>query len=140
MWKYAIILFGFGLDQITKLWARTALETETIDIIPNFLQFHLTFNTGVAFSIPITRWISSALTIGIIVYIFWILKQATEKHKLGYYFVLAGAFGNLFDRLLFGKVTDFISVLQFPIFNIADAFVSVGVILILWNEIFGKKQ
>lgn len=135
-----MILSGFVLDQVTKFWARTNLESENIEVIPDFFKLHLAFNKGVAFSIPITRWFSSALSLLIIGYIFWVLKDKSEKNKWGYYFILAGAFGNLFDRLWFGEVTDFLSVLSFPIFNIADAFVSVGVVLLLWGEIFAKKK
>ena len=140
MYKYGIIVGGFVLDQITKLLARTNLGAENFEIIPNVLEFNLAFNKGIAFSIPITRWISSALSLVIIGYLFWLLKNPLEKNKHGYYFVLAGAFGNLFDRIWFGEVTDFISVLQFPIFNVADSFVSIGVILLLWTEFFEKKR
>ncbi|PID70430.1 signal peptidase II [bacterium DOLZORAL124_38_8] len=139
MWRYGIIVVGFLLDQVTKYWARMNLS-EVREVFPDFLALRLAFNQGIAFSLPITRWVSSALSVVIIGYVVYLLQNKKESQQLGYYFLLAGALGNLFDRVWWGEVTDFLSVWQFPIFNVADVLVSVGVLLLVWREFNLRKK
>lgn len=140
-----IILF---FDQITKFFARRIQEPT--DLI--FFQFNLVKNTGSAFGIfrgenLIIALISILIIILVGVYLFFLIKNYSKfkiiKNSQTYEFYLLScifwaAASNLFDRLFFGFVTDFIDFRFFPVFNIADATLSVCV-LILFFVLFKKE-
>lgn len=125
------------LDQVTKWAARSFLETPVV--ITSWFEFKLAFNTGVAFSLPVDHYVVIPLTL---VVLFWIWKQIGLSDKrlevVSYVLVFAGALGNLMDRVWMGKVTDFISIGSFPIFNVADSLITLGIIGLLWCELKGK--
>lgn len=140
-WLAGII--GFLLDQATKIIVVLSFDElgETIALWENV--FHLTYviNPGAAFSLfaetngSWLRWLSLAVTIGLIVYV-WRSPRLPKLEQLGYGFVLAGAAGNGLDRFLFGYVVDFLDfrLIQFPVFNVADICINIGIIcLILVN-------
>lgn len=134
---YTAVLVIF--DQITKLIARTTLSAGDIDIIPGVLQLHLLYNTGAAFSIltgkTIVFYVLTPVIAAVIIYFF--IRLPLVKKYLPMAFVLtslvAGAAGNYIDRLVFSKVTDFIyfSIINFPVFNVADIYVTISVIVLL---------
>lgn len=136
--KIGFILFGIVLvafDQITKYWAETILTNHTINLT-YFFQLRLTYNTGIAFSFPFPRWILIVLTIGFLVMLFtqfW-KNFLTQSQKFLAVLIGAGAFGNLIDRITTGAVIDFLSVSNFPIFNLADTYISLGVFGLLLIE------
>lgn len=135
-------------DQITKLIARTTLSAGDIDIIPGVLQLHLLYNTGAAFSIltgkTIVFYVLTPVIAAVIIYFF--IRLPFVKKYLPMAFVLtslvAGAAGNYIDRLVFSKVTDFIyfSIINFPVFNVADIYVTVSVIVLLVLILFYYKD
>ncbi len=140
----ALVIF----DQITKLIARTTLSAGDIDIIPGVLQLHLLYNTGAAFSIltgkTIVFYVLTPVIAAVIIYFF--IRLPFVKKYLPMAFVLtslvAGAAGNYIDRLVFSKVTDFIyfSIINFPVFNVADIYVTVSVIVLLVLILFYYKD
>jgi signal peptidase II len=127
-------------DQLTKWWALTALQpAETPHpVIPGILNWTLTFNTGAAFSFLADsagwqRWFFAALAVGISgVLATWLARtpRGDWRTALPLALIIAGALGNLIDRLHAAKVTDFIQVFlgsyPFPVFNVADCAISVG--------------
>ncbi|KJV30309.1 signal peptidase II [Luteibacter yeojuensis] len=127
-------------DQLTKWWALTALQpAETPHpVIPGILNWTLTFNTGAAFSFLADsagwqRWFFAALAVGISgVLATWLARTPRRDWRtaLPLALIIAGALGNLIDRLHAAKVTDFIQVFlgsyPFPVFNVADCAISVG--------------
>ncbi len=130
------------LDQITKQLTRTMMDLhESIPVINNF--FHLTYvtNDGMAFGINfpagiyIFTTVSFIASIGLIVYL-WSVRTGPFILRLSLSLILAGAIGNLIDRVLFGKVVDFFDFIffnwHFYIFNIADSAVTVGMIFFLY--------
>lgn len=135
-------------DQITKLIARTTLSAGDIDIIPGVLQLHLLYNTGAAFSIltgkTIVFYVLTPVIAAVIIYFF--IRLPYVKKYLPMAFVLtslvAGAAGNYIDRLVFSKVTDFIyfSIINFPVFNVADIYVTISVIVLLVLILFYYKD
>ncbi len=143
---YMAVLVIF--DQITKLIARTTLSAGDIDIIPGVLQLHLLYNTGAAFSIltgkTIVFYVLTPVIAAVIIYFF--IRLPFEKKYLPMAFVLtslvAGATGNYIDRLVFSKVTDFIyfSIINFPVFNVADIYVTISVIVLLVLILFYYKD
>ena len=117
-----------------------------------FLDFILVLNPGISFGIlsngdDIQRWILSALSILVIFYLYyWSTKSPSKLTKISLFIMIGGALGNVFDRLIYGKVIDFISLHVFNyywyVFNIADIAIVLGgfVILIdLSRESFAKK-
>ncbi len=127
------------VDQVTKWWAVNELADGPVVLIDDFLQLRLLFNTGASFSIlsnagPILAIVAFGV-IGLIIYILGDASRRVEAVALG--LVLGGAVGNLLDRvlrgdgLLDGAVVDFIDFSFFATFNVADAAINVGVVLLL---------
>lgn len=123
-------------DRLTKFLAFKYLD-ETFAIIPGFLNFKFVINTGAAFSI-FSGWtiflsIISALFIFLII---WNIKSLISKdYYYGVALVLGGAVSNLFDRIVYRFVIDFIEVPFFSVFNLADISISVGAAVIIWHII-----
>ncbi len=138
------LALGFDVvafDYLTKWIAATQL-TETIVIIPDWLAFELQKNPHLAFSIPFPNVMQIVLSLGLMVLLVLYWKQ---NDRSGYeHFALAsifgGAVGNLSERILFKEVTDFIAVGNFPVFNLADIAITLGVVVLLWSELFAKKS
>ncbi len=137
------------LDQATKLYVRSHMTLyESIPIIRNFVDITYTRNAGAAFSMftNLPPWFRGAflfsLSIAAIVALLVLLTQSDRitPTSIGFALILAGASGNLIDRAVRGEVVDFIRVhyyaLNYPIFNVADSAISVGVTLILYAAFF----
>ncbi len=137
MFYFALCIGIIVLDFLVKLWARTDLsQIGSIPILEGV--FHLTYveNRGAAFGILQNKiWffvIVALVAIPVIVYAFWKYKNRSKTLSLGLCFVLAGAVGNMIDRITLGFVVDFLDfrIIDFPVFNIADIFVCIGAGLI----------
>ena len=134
---------AFALDQITKIWVRRALEVgESRPFLPDWMHLEHVQNHGAAWSILSgQKWLLIGFTLLIVGVILHSAREVAARGALaaaGFGLILGGAVGNLFDRIAFGHVTDFFdldtpfSVLQtFPVFNIADSALTVGVVLML---------
>ncbi|KEG21265.1 signal peptidase II [Bartonella bacilliformis] len=132
------------LDQAIKYWiTHTMLLGTEIPLFPFISLYHVR-NSGIAFSFlsSFSHWGLIALTITIIVFLFWLWKN-TELDKslsrFGIILIIGGATGNLIDRIRFQAVTDYIlfyidGVFSFAIFNLADTFITLGAISILIDE------
>ena len=139
-----------GIDQLTKVWAESALQFQRpVPVIDGLMNWTLTYNEGAAFSFLSDasgwqRWFFSALAIGISgMLVFWLRK--IPRHDWRHALVIAGALGNLIDRLRLGHVVDFIDVYwgasHWPAFNVADSAISVGaVLLLLFGVVFHKNE
>lgn len=120
------------LDQVGKVLARKYF-TQPIVVIKPFLSFSYVENKGILFGLPFTGTpliIVNALAV--IILLILILKYVNAKNNAAIIppmLILAGAFGNLIDRLMNGFVRDFIEVGSWPVFNFADIFISVGCFL-----------
>ena len=134
-WVPAII--GVILDRFTKyLIVQNFTLTETFPLLPGVFHFTYVTNTGAAFSLfqggVWLLWLSLLVSLGLIALA--ILSPSLKRfEQLGYGFVLGGAMGNGIDRFATGYVVDFIDfrVINFPIFNLADIFINVGIICLL---------
>ena len=134
-----MILLVFA-DQISKyLIVQTLTLGETINVLP-FLDFYLIFNTGIAFSFfdeggELGRWILVFLVLLVCLYLVNVLisEELRKYETLALLMILSGGFGNLIDRFLWGHVIDFIHLYyenySFYIFNLADTFITIGVII-----------
>lgn len=109
----------------------------TMTVIKGVLEFRYSENTGGAWSLLSDNTVlltvfSAICSVGLIVYLFFIKKES-KLLRLGIVFFAAGGIGNLYDRIAFGYVRDFISTvfMDFPIFNVADSFITVGAALVI---------
>ena len=131
------------LDQLTKLWVLNSFETfEIVTVLPVF-NLTLVFNEGAAFSFLADaggwqRYIFVSISaVMSIVFVVWLSRVKSHERWLatGLAFLLGGAVGNLIDRVWLGKVIDFLQWhwhdAYFPAFNLADAAITLGVILLL---------
>jgi signal peptidase II len=150
-WALALILFV--LDWVTKQAVVSNLfYGQEIAVFP-FFDLTLRYNTGAAFSFLAQaggwqRWFFSLIALAVVVGISWRLVKIEETNRLeslALTFVLGGAIGNLYDRLVYGHVVDFLQFhwqqsWYFPAFNLADSAITIGVILMLLESFVSKKQ
>lgn len=133
-----------GCDHATKRLAATELQSRALGVWPHVLELRVAHNTDSAFSLlgdtlsPHARWIllsvlASAVTLGALVFIVRRWKDLDPMARLGGALVISGGLGNVYDRLLTGHVIDFIHVEHWPIFNVADIAVTLGVLALVWS-------
>jgi signal peptidase II len=125
-----------AIDQLTKQWAMAGLADGPVDIIDGVLSLTLTYNSGGAFGLlqglPGFFLIATVAVVGVIMIWAHRLDDARLIVPLG--MVLGGGLGNLLDRLFRdpgGRVVDFIDLHVWPVFNLADSSIVVGVVVIL---------
>ncbi len=129
-----VVLLVF-LDQVTKYWARTSLqENGPIDIINGVFSFQYLENRGIAFGLFQNKFYFFVILTVIILaaIVFFYYKLPDEKRyrplQLCLIFIAAGAIGNMIDRVMLNYVVDFLyfNLINFPIFNVADCYVTVS--------------
>ena len=137
---FLISIIVVALDQMTKYLAINYINPyDSIKILP-FLHLVLVTNKGAAFGMfkHIGSSFFIAASVIAIIFVIYLLIKGKEDH-LGLSLILGGAIGNLIDRILYGSVVDFIDLsigkYHWPAFNIADSALSVGVTIILLNNL-----
>ena len=146
-----MVLFVLGItaaDQLTKLWVVTSIPLYSqIDAIPGL--FHLTYvqNTGAAFSaFQGMQWLFALIFILFTAAVIWEFSRKrmpfTTLERWCIAAVYAGGLGNMIDRLRLGYVVDMIEVefMTFPVFNVADCFITCGGILLLLHLVFCNRE
>ncbi|HCC07694.1 MAG TPA: signal peptidase II [Clostridiales bacterium] len=137
--RYFIIIALIFLDQFTKYLVVNGLKyKDSIDIVPSILRLDYVENTGAAFGIMKDAqmiFIIITITFLIMAVIYYekeIKQQKNRMYNIIYILILAGAIGNLIDRVVNKYVVDFISfyVINYPVFNIADSFICIGCVLL----------
>jgi len=143
----AIMVFA---DQISKTVVRNTMSLyESIPVIPEF--FHLTYvtNDGMAFGInfPLGIYVFSAISIIFTGFLFWYLWSIKDDEivvRTGVALILAGAIGNLIDRILLGEVVDFLDFMigdfHWYVFNLADSCVTVGLGFVLYDSLILNRK
>jgi signal peptidase II len=146
-WFVIAFVLALALDQGSKLWARHSLRPvypNVVTIIPGFFDLRYSENPGSAFGlfrgVPGARYLLFVVGVGALIIVANILRKARpEARRLGVELGLlaGGALGNVIDRILFGRVTDFvvwrIGTHEWPTFNIADAALVLGVVGLLFD-------
>lgn len=136
-----LLLLLFIADQTSKALIRALPVGGRVTIIPGFLRFSHIQNTGASFSsfqgMNTTLIFVSLAALGLLLYYHDSFRTRAEKIFL--MLLLAGIVDNLVDRVLLGSVTDFFDLGWFPVFNIADSCLTVGVIGLIIYELFLKK-
>ena len=134
----AVILL---LDQSSKAWARSTLSSRSVELVGDFFQLRLVYNTGAAFGIlQGGRWVFLGLAIPVGAALFvWSSRAAHPIQRVSAGLLLGGLVGNSWDRLVApaGRVTDFIAFSFWPAFNLADSAMVVGVSLFVIHRLLG---
>ena len=146
-----LLLFIFFLDRISKNYILDVAETnQTVNIYVNsFINFILIWNTGIGFGLftsenPIFYNIVTALISIINLIIIYIIISSKSLQSYFFILILGGSLGNLFDRIYYSAVPDFIDVnykgFHWFIFNVADIFITIGIICLIFSEIINYKK
>ena len=148
---FFFILFIFILDRISKLWIISIFNLENnLEIkISSFINLNLIWNKGIAFGLfsygeKFEYNLLTGLIIMIIAIVFLMIIKTKGFEKYGFLMILGGALGNIFDRLYYSAVPDFIDIyyknFHWFVFNVADIFITVGVLMLIINEITIKNH
>jgi signal peptidase II len=141
-WIFWIIaIFVFIVDRITKLAILNSLSLgESIAVLP-FLSISYIQNTGTAFGLLQNAGFLFMIFASLVsAYILYIYRRYSGIILVSLALLLAGALGNLIDRLLYGSVIDFINFHIWPVFNIADSAITIAIILLLFHELVQKRR
>tara|TARA_B100001996_G_scaffold230251_1_gene177532 strand:+ start:568 stop:1059 length:492 start_codon:yes stop_codon:yes gene_type:complete len=146
-----LTLFIFIIDRISKLYILNIADiTGSVDIyISSYLNFYLIWNKGIAFGFfsfeeNLIYHLITTLIILITLIIVFIIIKTNDYRTYFLVFILGGSCGNLFDRIYYSSVPDFIDFhindFHWFIFNVADIFITTGVFCLIFVEIFYKKN
>ncbi len=149
--NFLIIFFIFFLDRISKIYVlNIAQSNEIFDISINpFLNIILVWNSGIGFGLfqldnAITYNIITTLILTVNLVIIYLLFIADKTQKIFFSMILGGSFGNLYDRVNYSAVPDFIDLnyngYHWFVFNVADIFITIGIFTLIFLEIFKKKN
>ncbi len=130
-----LILLILACDQCTKLLcARYLTLHQSLPVVKGFFHLTLVHNRGAAFGIGkghVLFFVFASLCA--IVFIVLNFRKSTAFVRCSLALILAGAVGNLIDRLLFGYVVDFLDLRIWPVFNVADSAITVGALLLVYS-------
>jgi signal peptidase II len=150
----AILAAGVALDQATKLMVAKALPLGTqVPVIRGFFNLVHIHNRGAAFGL-LANWsldvarvffvLTTSLVLAVVGYLWWRLPSGRGAAALGYSLIMAGALGNLIDRVRLGEVIDFLDFFwgrfHWPAFNVADSLVCMGAGLLVWVILREDKE
>jgi len=146
---YALLaIVAIALDQWIKYLVETRLELhQPVEILP-FLALFRTYNTGIAFSMldsfgDIGLIAVSVCVVAFVLYLAARTEPAQVLARIGFALIVGGALGNVIDRATYGHVIDYIlfhtPVWSFAVFNLADAFITVGAVAVVFDEFIGWR-
>lgn len=149
----AVLVLGLGLDLVTKLLVLQTMPVGSqIPILHGFFNLVHVHNKGAAFSllnsisVGFTRpffIVTTGLVLGVVGYLWWRLPKTNWPAALGYSLIMAGAVGNLIDRVRLGEVVDFLDFYwgryHWPAFNVADSLVCLGAAVLVWVILTEEK-
>lgn len=136
---FILLIILILIDQLSKYWVRTDLISRDIIIIPDVLKLQYHTNTGAVWGILTDKTlflsIFTVIVLLLIILFYFKIPQARKYSflKLSIIFIMAGAVGNLIDRIFLGHVIDFIyfELINFPLFNFADSYLVVASIVLI---------
>ena len=146
-----LIFFLFLADRLSKHAILSLSEPSgELEInITTFLKFHLIWNNGIAFGLlsfqeNVYYNALTSLIILITIILTYFMTKSQNLEKFGFCLIIGGSLGNIFDRLYYSSVVDFIDFhvnnFHWFIFNVADIFITIGVVLLIFLEFFKKKK
>jgi len=145
-----IVFIVFLSDRVSKyIILKLSQPLGELNIsVTSFLNFHLIWNNGIAFGLfsfeqDFYYNLFTLLIITITSIVIWLSYKADGLEKISYLLIIGGSLGNIFDRILYSSVPDFIDIsinnFHWFIFNVADIFISIGVVLLIILELIKKK-
>lgn len=149
--ELVFIIIIFLIDRFTKIYVIINFDNNlSADLFQSkYLNFNLIWNDGIAFGLLSSNNIFfynllTFIIFLIIIVLIRMLINSTKLEKIALIFVIGGAFGNFLDRIIYKSVPDFIDLhynnFHWFVFNVADIFVTIGVVLLISNEIFYEKK
>ena len=145
-----IIILTFGLDRFSKVYVINLIEKNQSELFINdYLNITLNWNRGIAFGLlsfnaTTIYHLISILILTIIIYLIYLMVKSDSLGKILFALIIGGAAGNLFDRLTYFAVPDFIDFhinsFHWFTFNVADIFISLGIFFIIIKEFFFKPS
>ena len=149
--NFLVIIIIFSLDRISKYYviSKSEIYLSSSLFTSKFLVINLIWNEGIAFGLfsfdqKIYYNLMTIIIILIMIVIFWFITKTKNFEKMAFIMVFSGAMGNIFDRLYYTSVPDFIDIhigdFHWFIFNVADIFITMGVILLIILEFFKKNK
>ena len=143
---FSIFLIFIFFDYVSKLWAIENLFMQYRSIeLTSFLSMTPVWNSGISFGFfqdsgELGRYGFTGFAFGVSIWLIYSSIKLPRYSSLGFILIASGAIGNAIDRILYGKVVDFIDFhiedLHWPAFNLADTIIFIGAILFLYNQIF----
>ena len=150
LFSFLIVLVIFGIDRYSKVYVIDLIQsTEKEIFLYDFLNLTLNWNTGIAFGLLSSNanlfyHFVSALILLIIIYLIYLMVVSDNSGKIIVSFIIGGAVGNLYDRLTYFAVPDFIDFhienYHWFTFNFADIFISLGIFGMILKEFIFKKK
>jgi len=148
---FSLIILIFLIDRVSKLVIIGSPETyEQYGMsVTSFLNFNLIWNEGIAFGLFSfdKKLYYNLLTIFIIlitIIIIWLMLKSKGFERFSFIMIIGGSLGNIFDRIFYSAVPDFVDVhinnFHWFIFNVADIFITLGIIFLICIEIFKNKK
>ena len=148
---FLIVSFIFFLDRITKIYILNFVEMNgSIDIfVNNFLNIILVWNSGIGFGLlsfekDFTYNLITSLIIFINIIIVYLVINSNNLKSYFFVMILGGSLGNLFDRIYYSAVPDFIDLnynnFHWFVFNVADIFITIGILCLIFVELFFNKR
>ena len=142
------------IDQLSKFFLSNNLAiNKSVPVIKNFFHLTLIHNTGIAFGVlkGSSNVILIVTLIGLVLIIYSLKKDfLVDKNllsqkfllvrKIAIGFIVGGAIGNMIDRIFFGYVIDFLDFRVWPVFNLADSFITIGAVILFWNLFIPSKK
>ena len=148
---FGIILFIFLADRISKLYILSVLEDlGFVDInINSYINLILVWNSGIGFGLlsfdqSVMYNVMTILIIFVNLLIVYLIIKSKDNTAYFFLIILGGSLGNLFDRIYYSAVPDFIDIsykgYHWFVFNVADIFISLGIICLIFAELFNYKK
>ena len=144
-----LVVVAILLDQAIKAAVEMWLPfQQAVPVIP-MLALYRTYNYGVAFSMlsGMEGWFIVTMRLLVVAFVLWLWRRTSKDRffaHLGYAMIIAGALGNLVDRLIFGYVIDYVlfhtATWSFAVFNLADSFITIGAGALILDEILHMKK
>ena len=144
----SIIILCFFVDRISKIKIIEFQEYNSSHYVNDFINFDLVWNTGIGFGLfsSLSGLIYNILTIIIgfvIIFLIYLITKSKFLEKVFISLILGGALGNFYDRIFYYAVPDFIDIhynkFHWFTFNIADIFITLGIIILIFKDIFKKN-
>ncbi len=149
---FALALVVIVIDQLTKLWVLDHFTVgERLPVIPGLFDLTLLYNPGAAFSFLGSasgwqRWFFTGLAVvaSVVIAVLLFRHRGQTLFSLALAMIMGGAIGNVIDRLMYGKVVDFLLFYRdpwyFPAFNAADSAITLGAVLLILDELIRLRR